>query len=336
MGACWVLGACGPKFSAGDSAGAGAGGSTAGAGNTVNAAGSSGKAGSEGGRGGSLPSAGTDSGGTDGGTGGAIVLTGGSGGVVNVAGAGGSSGSAGTAGAIDLPLIPEQGLALWLRADLGVLQKDGLVQQWQDQSGNVMNGIQATANARPKLIADALGGLPAIEFDGQNDFLSLPDGFGDFGKGLTGFMVAMPTASDCASLVELSNGSEIQDIALGMWQNKWTYEVEVPYMQMGDVDLMSFSMYSVVHRPLAGNPSAELRIGGSALQTLAMALPAVPDDMVRKNNFVGHTLYLNCNYFQGRIAEIILYARAVTPNELKAIEAYLVDRWKLLEQTPAP
>jgi hypothetical protein len=253
--------------------------------------------------------------------------TGGTGGLLSHGGTGG--------GAPIEPMLPGGGLLLWLRADRGVQQKDGLVQTWQDQSGSQTHAMQASPNARPVYLADGFNGLPTLEFDGQGRFLKLPDGFGDFSQGLAAIVVAKPIKAECASMLEFSNGSEIEDIALGSWQNKWTYEVAAQFIQTGSVDPQRFSLYAVNH-PVTG--SAVLRIDGNVIETLDMALPVLPSSGIRENNFVGHTLYGNgCEYFQGQISEIILYSRTLRSEELNQIEKYLVAHWALREQdTPAP
>jgi len=224
------------------------------------------------------------------------------------------------------PPIPALGLALWLRADRGVLQTNGQVQQWLDQSGNQMNAGQTAVNVRPDYLAKGLNGLPTIEFDGKGDFLKLPEGFGDLSHGLAGFFVAKPTASECSSMLEFSNGSEIEDVSFGTWQGLWQYEVGDPYIQTGTVDFSAPSLYVINHRAVG---SADVRVNTSLLATKPVAVPVVPASAVRQNNFVGHTLYGGCNYFQGQISEIIVYARPVTNKELTEVESYLRQHWAL-------
>jgi len=329
-----VLGACGQKFVAeGGTAsnGGGAGADFAGAGADFADAGQAGQpSGGEVNSGGALGEGG-DAGGGTGGTGGGAAGAG-VGGLHGNAG-GGAGGGGGT---LNEPKLPQSGLLLWLRADRGIQQKDGLVQVWQDQSGTEANATQITATARPAYLATGFNGRPTLEFDGRTQFLTFASGFGDFSKGLAGFIVARPSKSECASMLEFSNGSEVDDIALGMWQDKWTYEVAAAYIQTGTVSHDLFSLYTVNHR-LTG--LADLRIDGSALDTLDMPLPAIPDSRGRVDNFVGHTLYKDCNYFEGQISEIILYSRAMTNSEVTAIEKYLDARWALSEQvapTPTP
>lgn len=66
------------------------------------------------------------------------------------------------------------GLELWLRADAGVVADEaGLT--WQDQSGRGNHAAQLEVEARPELVADAVNGRPAFRFDGQDDYLEIPN-----------------------------------------------------------------------------------------------------------------------------------------------------------------
>lgn len=339
LGLCVVLVACGEKFVAHTGSGGGGGASSGGSGANVSGAATGGAG--DAGTGGNDDRAGAAG---DGDTGDAGSDTGGVGGRAN-GGAGGlldhplggSAGIAGSGGRLIDPSLPQEGLLVWLRADRGVEVKDGSVEAWQDQSGNQLHASKSSLNTRPAYLATGFNGRPTLEFDGQGQFLKFPEGFGDFSKGLAGLIVAKPTKSDCASMIEFSNGSEIDDIALGMWQDKWAYEVETPLIQTGSVDHGVFSLYAANHRKVG---ASELRINGSALGTLEMPLPVVPASGLRTNNFVGHTLYgSGCEYFKGQLSEFILYSRTLTNLELIAIEKYLDSHWSLSTQVapvPAP
>jgi hypothetical protein len=335
LGLCVALAACGEKFVAHTDPGGSGGTSDSGVAGSAPVAGGA----DEGGSGGNAGSAGAagDSGmgeaGSDPGAGGRAH--GGSGGSGDNP-KGGSSGTAGSGGRSIDPMLPQDGLLVWLRADHGVHEKDGLVLTWDDQSSNNLNARQATVGSRPKYLPTGFNGRPTLEFDGQAQFLSFEPGFGDFSKGVAGLIVAKPTKSDCASMVEFSNGSEIEDVSFGMFQNKWTYEVDTAFIQAGDVDQSVFSLYAANHVPPS---TGDLRINGATLGTLQMALPSLPASPgVRANNFVGHTLYgSNCEYFRGQISEIILYARSLGPLELVAIEKYLDQHWGVSTQdVPVP
>ncbi|MFN8297733.1 MAG: PKD domain-containing protein [Chitinophagales bacterium] len=67
-------------------------------------------------------------------------------------------------------------LALWLKADTGIVQGGGTVSQWKDVSGNNNNATQSTTNRQPVVIANnpLINGYPTIKFDGVNDSLVGP------------------------------------------------------------------------------------------------------------------------------------------------------------------
>lgn len=69
----------------------------------------------------------------------------------------------------DLP-----GLEMWLRADQGIDLNGNYVAQWNDQSGNGHHAASGIDVIRPTLMNDALNGLPAVSFDGADDFLAFP------------------------------------------------------------------------------------------------------------------------------------------------------------------
>ena len=61
------------------------------------------------------------------------------------------------------------GLQLWLRADAGVVGQSG--DFWADQSGNANHAFQAAGGAIPRLVPNAVNGLPVMRFDGNSDYL---------------------------------------------------------------------------------------------------------------------------------------------------------------------
>jgi PKD repeat protein len=72
--------------------------------------------------------------------------------------------------------VPNAHLKLWLSADSIEITNDK-VSTWYDQSENDFHLTQSNANARPVILDSALNNLPAVSFDGIDDFLSV-----DFGE----------------------------------------------------------------------------------------------------------------------------------------------------------
>ncbi|MCA9117859.1 MAG: DUF1553 domain-containing protein, partial [Planctomycetaceae bacterium] len=73
---------------------------------------------------------------------------------------------------------PSAGLVAWFRADMGVTGPSGTpatdqepVIRWENQVSQGPHCSQPLEDLRPQYIARATGGLPALRFDGTNDFL---------------------------------------------------------------------------------------------------------------------------------------------------------------------
>src|SRR5262245_41038531 len=89
--------------------------------------------------------------------------------------------------------VPKKGLLLWLRADTGIDAPEGRVDHWLDQSGHGNDAVAFDDASRPTVQPMGLHGMPAIDFDGLDDFLVLPSGFDDFSLGLSMFAVVVST-----------------------------------------------------------------------------------------------------------------------------------------------
>jgi hypothetical protein len=67
-------------------------------------------------------------------------------------------------------------LALWLRADAGVITNDaGVVLEWDDQSTNANNAVAISETQGPVIVANGLNNKPVLRFDGVDDFLDVLD-----------------------------------------------------------------------------------------------------------------------------------------------------------------
>ena len=228
----------------------------------------------------------------------------------------------GSSGASAVSPIPTDGLVVWLTADRGLVASNGLAQQWLDQSSQGMDAIQTATNLQPKFEAAGLNGKPTVEFDGVDDLMKFQSGFADFSNGLSWFAVVNPKSADCSSIMEMSNGTEIQDVEIGVYQKIWQYEVLNGDATGGTVASQP-ELLGVVQHP---DMSVELRLDSMQLDKTTFDLP---EKIARQQNFLGGTLYADCNVYQGQISEIVLYSRAVTDVELIKIEAYLHQHWSL-------
>jgi hypothetical protein len=71
-------------------------------------------------------------------------------------------------------------------------------------------------------------------------------------------------------------------------------------------------------------PLAELRVNGSVSGS---AVIQPPIKVLRGSNFIGQSLYADCQHYSGAIAEIILYSRKLAAAERVSVEQYLMNKW---------
>jgi hypothetical protein len=85
-------------------------------------------------------------------------------------------------------------MSLWLTADGPMSTRSPFfssnifVTSWHDRSGNGRNAVQSQNSRQPLLVQDAINGLPALRFDGNDDFLQAP--IEDHRDAMTFYMVA--------------------------------------------------------------------------------------------------------------------------------------------------
>ncbi len=228
------------------------------------------------------------------------------------------------AGAGNEDSIPKDALVYWFSADQGISEESGRVARWKDRSGNGADAAQISEDSRPKLTNLDGGSRPAVEFDGDGDFLGMPPLSASFEDGVSLFAVARNHGGDgCMAMLETSNGPEIDDISFDWNQGSLQYEVsfDVAKGQDGAFTPGEPRLLEVVHEP---SQTVTLWMNGLSNGVGNFDLPVSVD---RNQNFLGRTLYQNCPTWDGEIAEIIMYSRAVESAERQSIEAYLQQKW---------
>ncbi|MEM1059739.1 MAG: chitobiase/beta-hexosaminidase C-terminal domain-containing protein, partial [Verrucomicrobiota bacterium] len=223
--------------------------------------------------------------------------------------------------------IPSDGLQLWLRADLGVRQdENGYVQQWNDLSGNQVNFTQSNTNRLPLWENASFDGQPAVFFDGSNDYLESGDHeLHSNAEGLT--VVVVRQAENTANRVMIckfatSNGGQ------RAWISRTTlFNVREDPTNTGDAYNASYQNSTdrqVNVSRWAPSGAAESWVDGSLQGTADLPVTDVSDTAVN--------LHLGCmgnvsDYFYGRIAEVLIYNRAVSDQEIQSIQASLAARY---------
>lgn len=236
------------------------------------------------------------------------------------------------------PVATIKDLSVWYET---VLQKsfieDEKVDQstittWFDANPLTMSKADASApntNSKPRYIENAFNGLPGVRFDGADDYLR-SDNISVTGNQMTYFIVAKRRVfvQYATPFSTLSPGATYDSIGVGhlrayledpsvmtVFRNGWLASIphpgnNIPYISSSVIDGSNHIAY------LNG-------VSGSSVAT--------------SGAFNITTILLGCtwqngafnNPYNGEIAEIIIYSRALKTDERKDIEKYLSKKWAI-------
>lgn len=238
-----------------------------------------------------------------------------------------------------VPLI--DGLTFWVESTseksfLSTEAQEGLaISSWFNINPvgiyGIGNGTQ-TGTARPTYKEKIQNNLPVARFDGTDDFLSLPDGTVPSGDNeYTVFIVASVDTNTCDCDILSSgdglttansqnsfgfNGSDVFINRWGLTAHDGTW---------GSALSGKFHIYSVVYTP--GSTQARSgRVDGTATNDL----PTIARASLATYNRIGaKSVATAAGFFDGDIAEIIAYSKALKTEEIDDVQKYLSKKWKI-------
>jgi len=222
-------------------------------------------------------------------------------------------------------------LQLWLKADAGVTTaQDGTVVEWKDQSGKDNHAASPDEFAAPLLAANAANALPAIRFDGQDDWLEIPDSdsLSITGNVTSFFVVKMDDFATYRSVWAKTNtnqpaptdfytlpGSGIPQVYRGDGTGVSVAAVQgTRPLRAGSFDIVGFSTSgAALTHYLNGAANGS---GASTTGTADLDRPlyiGTRDDFVTK--------------LQGDLAELLIYDSALSAADLTSVQLYLATRY---------
>jgi hypothetical protein len=233
----------------------------------------------------------------------------------------------------DLPkTLP--GLVAWYDASSSVKHRNGRVWSWQDKSGLANHTAQPATERQPTYAPAGLNGKPAVYFDGLDDELDAMDNPSLNPANLTAFVVLKIANPDNASY----------PIPLAK------LPVNAAYLVMLDVDNTPVARVNVAGGTLSTQeldpvgPEAEIwtaRHDGRELRLFRNQWPSElgPAAVGRVTPTAGALRLGNGdidaqNAFNGWIAEVILYDRALSDADRKLIEDYLGWKYGIYQAWP--
>jgi len=212
--------------------------------------------------------------------------------------------------------FPLASLRTWLKADAGVIESNDGVSLWMDQSGQGNNAIQTDPHSRPQLVADQMNGQPVIRFNGTGAYLNLPDLMAGVTEGEIFIVNRLKNFEHRYNgLCQFGTGNGVaysEDEVDLIWED-FGMEDFNPMHGPGSAVLTAVNSY---HASITQEGVSTVRFNGATLITRNT------DNVV----FTAHPLLgsdVFNEYFNGDIAEVIVFNRALTGEERDAIEAYL-------------
>jgi len=207
------------------------------------------------------------------------------------------------------------------------------VTTWFDnntQSSYKFDLKQATVANQPKYSEGIINNLPALKFDGVDDYL-LASSVGILGKGFTAFIVGQRVSYGANFQVSVAG------LAAGQTDDTNSGSV-VAFADFGTYFTSGTSLQwftnSLNHNGNAtpyildtvfNGTSQSLYLNGSASAAYSIT-----------TNFTIDSLRVGCKYsnapayfFNGYIAEVIVYSRALNTEERRAVEAYLSKKYSI-------
>jgi hypothetical protein len=230
----------------------------------------------------------------------------------------------------------KSGLVLWLEADQG-LATDG--SSWTDQSGKGHSATAVPGDA-PTYVASAINGLPAAQFTG-NAAMSI-SGALLTSQQFTIVAVATDNSTYDGNNLEfreiISNWSSStgdQSIFLGdLWTNasgktldRFRFTDAIGGADQGDagVGQLKRPTEAFILSGTNASDSATVKLGtkvqyqsNTPLSTRDLTAPW----------YLGRQAQADVEHWNGYIAEVLVYNRALTPRQLKKVVKYLQGKWQ--------
>ena len=228
--------------------------------------------------------------------------------------------------------IPD--LGLWLKADAGITLVGGEVDAWADQSGNGRNFSAPGATNRPAY-SGTRNGLPVLTFDGTTDYLSGNAASLNIARNVSGVtMIAVVKYG--AAAVQRAFSTRINTAGgtrtlLGVSATQWQtgtkrLDADSDVLIAGGTANANYVVQSGVLRYSVA--TAGIFINGVSQVDTAFQTAGNSSDTDSNATFVGASIVPG-SFLNGDLAELIVYRRAITPDERTQVENYLRHKWAI-------
>jgi hypothetical protein len=227
------------------------------------------------------------------------------------------------------------GLRVWRQADtiVGLADSDP-VTTWGDDSGNGFSVSQATTAKKPLYRTNVLNGLPVVRFDGVDDVMSngsvnWTHVINSAGGGIYTIMAvvlvnAAPTGAaatydDPALLTDLGGnvGTHFRDAAGLLTIRAYNWDGNEDFAASTGAAYDTWTLVAQDH----DNTTLRIERNGGSFATALSGAPSASSTLLFGSNYAG------AKFFDGDVAEYVMYNRVLTDTERGDIEAYFTAKW---------
>lgn len=230
-------------------------------------------------------------------------------------------------------------VVIWLKADVGVTTgtSDDLITLWEDQSGN-SNDLTALSTQRPTLVSEATNGLDVIDFDGTANLLQSSTTYAGLdlnSSSGTIFIVCNPdtipsTGGTPADNRMLSKGASY---GLGVGDTSKVIADINGGQQTSNADAVEASSYQIVGIVYNGGAVSDDDRYGFWVDGSNVGSPSLVMAGDNSSRLVIGSVS-SSKYFDGKIAEVLLFNEELTIAQRQLIEGYLAHRWATWPSLP--
>jgi hypothetical protein len=235
-------------------------------------------------------------------------------------------------------------LQLWLRGDADMsYDNTAAISQWRDQSGGANHAAQPVAARRPRLVRDAIAGKPAVRFDGMDDYLAIEQlsyaGTGAI-TGLTLFALLRTTSVQAQTVASFDRTAYWQvGLSGGVTPGRARWSTQPQAGAPHDLDspgaLADGRWRLLCVRFAAGATATKQLFIDGILVAEADAHPGQNvGSGVTRFGFIGAPSQaavfngpVGAELLRGDLAELALFARALTDGERDRVEQYFVEKY---------
>lgn len=232
--------------------------------------------------------------------------------------------------------VSRTGLKLWLKGDFGPIVSSTKITDWLDMSGSspANNATQGTSANQATYVTTSVNGLPGASFDGTDDSYSLANSLADLTSGFSIFAVIKPGSSSTKTLFASANSGPADLVSLetvntqarfNAYNNTTSSNVITPSSSL------TVGKYQLVDTVHDGAGNAIVSINGTVQQSGSVQNLR---NQSRSANILGAD-YNTSTFWNGELAELLVYSRALTEAERKDVQGYLFTRYQLATSTMA-